>query len=121
MTIKFIRDTDAGPLNRFVLVDQAADGSASPAIIPANSTVIVPLPSGIAGVSLDVMPSGGPVTVAKSDDLLKHIINAVAGVQFVDWDAGTVTTQTSRVIYGSGSALRFIVGAAACPVRAVIV
>jgi hypothetical protein len=120
---RFIRDTEpgAGPLNRFVLVDVAADGSTAPAVIPANSTVIVPVPSGLVGVSIDVIPGAGPVTVAKSNDLLRHIRDNVAGVQFIDWDAGAVTAQTSRVIAGPVSALRFVTGAAACPVDAVVV
>jgi hypothetical protein len=121
MTIRFIRDPDAGPLNRFVLVDQLSDGSSVPAVIPANATVVVPLPSGVMSISVDVMPSGGSVAVAKSNDLLKHILDANAGVKFIDWDAGSVSAGTSRVFDGGGSALRFINGVAACPVRAVVV
>jgi hypothetical protein len=121
MPIRFIRDTDGGPLNRYVLVDQLADGSSIPAVIPINATVTVPLPSGLSSISVDVMPSGGSINVAKSNDLLKHILDGNAGVRFVDWDPGNVSAATSRVFDGGGSALRFTNGAAVCPVRAVVV
>lgn len=106
-------------------IDDIAGNNPKPPLLLAGTTEYVILPQKQKSVAtVIVYPSGGNIQVFYTADLCEtvaaDILNATTVAKWSAWEPGTVTAETAKVFDGPVSALKFIVGAANCPVRVIV-